>query len=127
MTGRPRLCRAGIVLAPDQVTEAMLLDRTNEAAPSNVKRGPDCYLEQHNGEHHAFVMELPGPTAGGVWAVWATGQRPYLVVLPHCPEMSDDARQDGCGGYKGHLGRHAWQTYLGRPGVPAQGDLYPAP
>jgi len=112
---------AAIGLTEDEVGRAMQLDRGGESTYTDVMHAPGCYLEEHGDtEHHAYVMDLPGPRSGGVWAVWRTGHRPHLLVLPDCPEVSDDHHEDGCGGFRGHLGGHAWEVHLGRPGVPAR-------
>ena len=120
-SGRPLRCGAAIGLQEHEVYRALQFDRTGLSTLRDVMFAPGCYLEQHNGEHHALVLELPGPRSGAVWAVWRTGHRPYFLVLPDCPAISADRREDACGGYRGHPGAHAWELYLGRVGVPARG------
>jgi len=119
VSGRLIRCSAAVGLAEHEVYRTLQFDRTGLSTARDVMFAPGCYLEQHTGEHHALVMELPDATTA-VWAVWRDGCRPYLMVLPDCPEISHDAHEEGCGGYQGHPGGHAWELYLGRPDIPAR-------
>jgi hypothetical protein len=73
----PTACGERVALPAALVDAALRLAAPRAAGPEDVERELRCALERHDlGDHHAFVLELPGPTPGAVWARWTRGHPP---------------------------------------------------
>ncbi|WP_052397684.1 hypothetical protein [Streptomyces sp. NRRL F-5123] len=85
--------------------------------PEDVERDLRCTLDAHAlGDHHAFVLEVPGRDTGAVWTRWTRGHAPAVVlVLPDCPAA------EPCCEFAGHPGAHTWQ-FLPAPFTPTGGQ-----
>lgn len=114
--------------APLQLVTTVV-DLANTEAPGGYV--PDdvygvlvCTLQMHRGPlHHGVALELHGPEAGTVWAVWRDSVEPCLaLVIPDCPARSDG---DACSEFTGHPGAHSWD--LADPPHPLSGFPLPLP
>lgn len=107
---RPTICGERVALPAALADAALRLAAPHVAYPEDVERGLRCTLERHDlGDHHSFVMELPG-YLGAVWARWARGNPPVEVVaLLDCPIVSPPPRSEPCCEFEAHQGAHSWQ------------------
>jgi hypothetical protein len=107
----PTACGERVALPAALVDAALRLAAPRAAGPEDVERELRCALERHDlGDHHAFVLELPGPTSGAVWARWTRGRPPVgVVVLPDCPVASPPPPSEPCCEFADHQGAHSWQ------------------
>ncbi|MFI0941250.1 hypothetical protein [Streptomyces sp. NPDC021020] len=101
----PQVCGERATLPADLADAAQRFAPPGTTYPEDVERALRCTLEAHTlGDHHAFVLELPGPGTGAVWTRWTRGHTPAIVlVLPDCPA------DEPCCEYAGHPGAHTWQ------------------
>jgi hypothetical protein len=111
--GAPLACGAEVLLPLALLVGslAMETDAERPAELSMVVEAPACSLQdEHDGAHHGLVLNLRGPEAGAVWAVWSSGGAPHLVVLPDCCACTPDD-QDGCCLYAAHPALHSYELY----------------
>jgi hypothetical protein len=84
-----------------------------------------CTIEAHPGPvHYGAVLNLRGPTAGTLWALWRDHGTPNAVIeISDCPART---QQDACSEFHGHPGAHCWDLADPPPLAPASpvGDLY---
>lgn len=113
MTHAPTLCGERTALPASLVAAARKFAPPGATSPDDVQRELRCTLEQHPlGDHHAFVMELPGATSGAVWTRWTRGHRPTAVfVLPDCTHASPPPSAEPCCEFTAHPGAHSWQLH----------------
>lgn len=106
----PTACGERVAL-PAALADAALRLAAPGAGPEDVERELRCTLERHDlGDHHAFVLELPGSAPGAVWTRWTRGHRPVdVVVLPDCPATSPPPASEPCCEFAAHQGAHSWQ------------------
>lgn len=109
----PVVCGERVGLPAALVAAARRLAPQGGTQPEDVQRELRCTLERHVvGDHHAFVLELPGPAAGAVWARWIRGHRPAtVVVLPDCSATGPPPRSEPCAEFAAHPGLHTWQLH----------------
>ncbi|MFJ2957071.1 hypothetical protein [Streptomyces sp. NPDC087270] len=85
-----------------------------------------CTIEAHGGPvHYGAALNLRGPDAGTVWALWREGETARAAIeIPDCPAVraEDD---DACSEFAGHPGGHSWT--LGDPPQPAEPFPLPRP
>ncbi len=70
-----------------------------------------CTLERHphRSVHHGVVLNLRGPQAGTIWALWRGDSAPQAaVLLPDCPATNGE---DFCSEFQSHWGAHSWDLY----------------
>ncbi|WP_329136105.1 hypothetical protein OG552_23725 [Streptomyces sp. NBC_01476] len=104
---------------PAQLIPAALIFAPAGSVPSDVERVARCTLQAHlAGDHHGFVLDLPGPDTGSVWTTWAPGGEPASVaVLPDCP-VEEEATHEPCCEFAGHPGAHTFELTDPWPGAP---------
>ena len=107
----PRVCDEAILLPVPLIVGAWRFDPTGTTTFDDIEDRPVCPLaETHSGPHYGLALELPGVDTGSVWAVWARGAEPALILLPDCPATTAD-RTEVCGLWDQHPGLHSWQLY----------------
>ncbi|WP_328470603.1 hypothetical protein [Streptomyces sp. NBC_00448] len=108
------ICGRRTLMPPQLVTTAV--NMANAADPNSDDLGyvaDDAYdllictLQLHRGPvHHGAVLNLRGPEAGTVWAVWRDDVGSSLaLVFPDCPARSNG---EACSEFAGHPGAHSW-------------------
>lgn len=66
-----------------------------------------CTVGHSGAVHYGVALNLHGPEAGTVWALWRDDADPCVaVVLPDCPARSDSG--DACSEFARHAGGHSW-------------------
>lgn len=107
----PTACGERVDLPADLADAARRLAAPWATLPEDVQRELRCTLGRHAlGDHHAFVLELPGTGSGAVWTRWTRGHRPVdVVVLPDCPTTSPPPTSEPCCEFAAHQGVHSWQ------------------
>lgn len=83
---------------------------TAHTQPARVERDLRCTLRTHTtGDHHAYVMHLPGTHTGSLWARWTHQNDPLaLTVLPDCPTRAPEPLDETCCQYAHHPGGHCY-------------------
>lgn len=68
-----------------------------------------CTIEVHRGPvHYGAVLNLRGPEAGTLWALWRDGAEPSAVIeIPDCPAGREV--DEPCSEFAGHPGGHSWE------------------
>lgn len=121
---RPSVCGERSYLLDSLIPAVLASAPVGAAEPDDVERLLRCTLETHTtGDHHAMVMDLPGPDTGALWAHWTRGHHPTaLYALPDCPSTDPDTGEPCCE-FAGHSGRHSYQLTdpWGSPRVTARG------
>jgi hypothetical protein len=107
----PTTCGERAALPAALADAARRLAAPASTLPEDVERELRCTLERHDlGDHHAFVLELPGSAPGAVWARWTRGHHPAdVVALPDCPAASPPPSSEPCCEFAAHPGAHSWQ------------------
>lgn len=75
--------------------------------PTDVSATLLCSIQTHRGPvHYGAALNLRGPEAGTVWALWRDGVEPSAgLVIPDCPARRHG---DACSEFSGHPGAHSW-------------------
>ncbi|WP_052397682.1 hypothetical protein [Streptomyces sp. NRRL F-5123] len=110
------ICGERVGLPAALVGAARRLAPFASTVPEDVERQLRCTLERHSlGDHHAFVMELPGRAHGAVWTRWIRGRRPATVfVLPDCTGTGPPPACEPCCEFAAHPGAHSWELRDGK-------------
>ncbi|MEW1863831.1 hypothetical protein OG896_18480 [Streptomyces sp. NBC_00669] len=68
-----------------------------------------CTIEVHRGPiHYGAALNLRGPEAGTLWALWRDGGTPSAVIeIPDCPAGREV--DSPCSEFEGHPGGHSWE------------------
>lgn len=68
-----------------------------------------CSVEAHTGpRHYGAVLNLRGPEAGTLWALWRDRREPTAVVeRADCPAGREV--DNPCSEFEGHPGGHSWE------------------
>ncbi|BBA98825.1 hypothetical protein RVR_5169 [Actinacidiphila reveromycinica] len=68
-----------------------------------------CTIEVHKGPvHYGAALNLRGPEAGTLWALWRDGGGPSAVLeIPDCPAGREV--DSPCSEFEGHSGGHSWE------------------
>lgn len=68
-----------------------------------------CTIQMHKKPvHYGVVLNLRGPEAGTLWALWRDGGVPHVVIeIPDCLAGRDV--DCACSEFEGHPGGHSWE------------------
>ncbi|MEW1864962.1 hypothetical protein AB0399_32080 [Streptomyces sp. NPDC088194] len=111
---QPFICGRRTLVPPPLVTTALGVAAADPSTQDTDRYAADdvytvlvCTLQLHRGPlHHSALLNLRGPEAGTVWAVWREDVDPCLaLVFPDCPARSDG---EACSEFAGHPGAHSW-------------------
>ena len=82
------------------------------ASVLDVERQLRCLLQEHQGDHHALVLQLDGSVTTAVWTSWADDQVPEAVeVRDDCTAVSSPGRgSQPCCEYAEHPGAHTFDV-----------------
>ncbi|WP_405583819.1 hypothetical protein [Streptomyces sp. NBC_01190] len=66
-----------------------------------------CAIEAHESPvHYGAALNLRGPEAGTLWALWGDGPPNAVIEIPDC---TVGMHEDACSEFLGHPGGHSWE------------------
>ncbi|WP_328463827.1 hypothetical protein [Streptomyces sp. NBC_00448] len=110
MGARRFICGRRTLVPKVLVRTALDLARADDAhtyAREDVFTALVCTIEHKGPVHYGAALNLRGPEAGTLWALWRDGEAPHAVIeIPDCPGRR---AEDACSEFQGHPGGHSWE------------------